>query len=260
MARLTGSDTLFKLIHSLSVEEKGYFIKFAKRQRSDGGQVLELFNAIRNQQEFEEKSLSKKFNNYANRKAYLKEMITDCLLLYYRNNHPHIQLFNQIQKTQVLVLKGLHGEALKIVDKSLELAEKMELFQLELYLMRMRFELHKHQFVKWSDRRSTAEAHLAHSKKLLAKEEDLLNFEWNAEDSFSRFVEADKLFGYDPLPVEQEIKEMELKVALSLRGEIKKKSDLNWLYFLKGDTNAGVNICDEQLQLENKLKKYHRTP
>ena len=54
MARTTGSDEVYKLIHSLTTEEKGYFKKFALRHTSEGNRYLELFEAINQQNTFEE--------------------------------------------------------------------------------------------------------------------------------------------------------------------------------------------------------------
>lgn len=44
--RTTGSDDLYRLIHSLTTEEKGYFKKFAKRHTSGGNKYLQLFDDI----------------------------------------------------------------------------------------------------------------------------------------------------------------------------------------------------------------------
>jgi hypothetical protein len=59
MARTIGSDELFRLIHSLSVEEKGYFKKFATRHTTNDSIYLKLFNTIAKQDAFDETQLKK---------------------------------------------------------------------------------------------------------------------------------------------------------------------------------------------------------
>jgi len=80
MARLQGSDVLFRLIHSLTTEEKGYFKKFAKRHTPKQNIYLKIFDTICKQQSFEEESLKRTFKNYAVAKVYLKELLTDSCL------------------------------------------------------------------------------------------------------------------------------------------------------------------------------------
>ncbi len=57
--RTTGSDDLYRLIHSLTTEEKGYFKKLALRHSPKGSKHLKLFDAIAAQKTFEEASLKK---------------------------------------------------------------------------------------------------------------------------------------------------------------------------------------------------------
>ena len=75
MARLVGSDDLFRLIHSLTPEEKGYYKKLAKRHTARGTNYVKLFDAINEQEVFEEKTLKEQFKHYAVMKVYLKDMI-----------------------------------------------------------------------------------------------------------------------------------------------------------------------------------------
>ena len=138
MARTTGSDHLYQLIHSLTTEEKGYFIKFARRYSSSGNASLQLFKAISKQKVFEEKSLKEKIKSYPVVKVYLKNMITDSLALYHRSNHPHIELLSQIQKIHVLVQKGMQAEALKNIEKAIAEAERIEVFVLVIYLLKIK--------------------------------------------------------------------------------------------------------------------------
>ncbi|MCX6198012.1 MAG: hypothetical protein NTY88_02155 [Bacteroidetes bacterium] len=141
MARTTGSNELYRLIHSLTVEEKGYFKKFATRHSSEGGKYLQLFDAINKQTVFEEKSLIKKFKSYAFMKVYLKETIVESMLLYYRHQNQQIDLLTQIQKVHFLLMKGMQDEALKILRKCIKETKRIEAFEMSRYLQRLQMNL-----------------------------------------------------------------------------------------------------------------------
>jgi hypothetical protein len=61
----TPSEDLWKLIHSLNISEKGYFVKFAKRHSPEKeNNYIRLFDAISNQSEkYDENDLKSKFKN-----------------------------------------------------------------------------------------------------------------------------------------------------------------------------------------------------
>ena len=141
MSRNTGSRELFDLIHSLTPEEKGYYRKFAKRHITDGSNYLKLFDLISKQTEFVEDTLRDKFKNYSVMKVYLKEFVTDSLLLYHKKRHSHINLFSQVQKIHILLLKGQYTEAIRILKKTMEQSRKMEVFTVERYLLRVLAEI-----------------------------------------------------------------------------------------------------------------------
>ena len=143
---------LYRLIHSLTTEEKGYFKKFVTRHTAAGNNYSTLFDAVNKQEKFEEAELKKKFKNYSVTKVYLKEMITDSLLLYYRKNHDHINLFSQIEKIHVLLIKGLQSEAIKLLKKALAQSKKMELFTVERYLLRMEYDTSQVKFKSSEER------------------------------------------------------------------------------------------------------------
>ena len=137
MARITGSECLFKLVHSLTAEEKGYFRKFAQRHSLKGGKCLRLFDAINKQRTFEEVTLKNKFRDYTVAKVYLKDMILDSLIMYNNTLHPQIDLLSQTQKIHILIQKGLPDEAEKFLNKALKQSRLMEVFPIERYLLRL---------------------------------------------------------------------------------------------------------------------------
>ncbi len=177
MPRKQGTTELFTLVHSLSPEEKGYFKKFASRHSTEGSKYLQLFDAISKQTAFEETTLKKKFKSYVVMKVYLKEMITDSLLLYYRQQHPHIDLLSQIQKVHVLLMKGMQDEALKILDKASKQAEKIEVFEVSRYLLRLKNNLFLKTIKAPTSYSEIAVEYLKEMEQLEIVESDLLQWE-----------------------------------------------------------------------------------
>src|SRR5687767_1448334 len=123
MARTTGSDELYRLIHALTTEEKGYFKKFAKRHTSKGNKYLQLFDAINKQKEFEEKSLKKKFKDLAVMKVYLFDMILRSLLINLKNVSAETMLLQKLIYCEILQSKGLQKKAIELNLENLKTAE-----------------------------------------------------------------------------------------------------------------------------------------
>lgn len=136
MARTTGSDELFRLIHSLTTEEKGYFKKFALRHTSEGNKYLQLFDAISKQNEFEEASLKKKFKDLPVLKNYLFEMILNALQIFETEPSTQQLIYKGLIRINLLVKKGLLTSALKQVDKYRLIAEQQSLPALQNLLLK----------------------------------------------------------------------------------------------------------------------------
>lgn len=252
MARTIGSDELFRLIHSLSIEEKGYFKKFATRHTTADSIYLKLFNTIAKQDNFEESQLKKNFKNYARTKVYLKDMITDAMLVYYRNNHPHIHLLNQIQKIHLMLVKGLYNEAIRLIKKALETSHKMELFTIIRYLERIQRDLASQTFNQKSDMwlmmnsyKMEMEENNRHEANLT--ELELLSMEWFAKSRVSSAIAP------------SELKQIERKIALkktdSQRAEIKKIEVQNWINILNNDPNALMDLTKQRVILSKDFRK-----
>ncbi|MEZ4690659.1 MAG: hypothetical protein R3A12_10930 [Ignavibacteria bacterium] len=86
----TPSEDLWKLIHSLNISEKGYFVKFAKRHSPEKeNNYIRLFDAINSQTEkYDENEIKLKFKNekfikqLTSAKNYLYNMILKSLVSY----------------------------------------------------------------------------------------------------------------------------------------------------------------------------------
>lgn len=121
------SDHLFKLIKSLSKSEKGYFKKYANfHVRNDQNNYTRIFDAIDLQKEYDEKKIIKKFqkerfvNQFAVAKNYLYEMILESLEAYHKNSTTEIRSI--LNRIEILVDKGLHSQAKKLLRKVKEMA------------------------------------------------------------------------------------------------------------------------------------------
>jgi len=125
------TDTLFKLIKSLNKSEKGYFKKYANfHVRNEQNNYTKIFDAIDNQRVYNEKKLLQKFRNerfikqFAVAKNYLYDMVLESLEAYHKNSTTEIRsLLNRIE---ILVDKGLHSQAKKLLRKAKEMAIEYE--------------------------------------------------------------------------------------------------------------------------------------
>ena len=121
------SDNLFRLIKSLNKSEKGYFKKYANfHVRNEQNNYTKIFDAIDLQKEYDEKKLLKKFkterfvNQFAVAKNYLYEMILESLEAYHKNSTTEIRSI--LNRIEILVDKGLHSQAKKLLRKAKEMA------------------------------------------------------------------------------------------------------------------------------------------
>jgi hypothetical protein len=121
------SDNLFKLVKSLSKSEKGYFKKYANfHVRNEQNNYTKIFDAIDLQKEYDEKKLLQKFrterfiNQFAVAKNYLYDMILESLEAYHKNSTTEIRSI--LNRIEILVDKGLHSQAKKLLKKAKEMA------------------------------------------------------------------------------------------------------------------------------------------
>ncbi|MBL7884043.1 MAG: hypothetical protein JNL69_08230 [Bacteroidia bacterium] len=125
------TDHLHKLIKSLSKSEKGYFKKFSNfHVRNEQNNYTKIFDAIDNQDEYNEDKLLRKFKNerfikqFSVAKNYLYDMVLESLEAYHKNSTTEIRsLLNRIE---ILVDKGLYSQAKKLLRKAKEMAIEYE--------------------------------------------------------------------------------------------------------------------------------------
>lgn len=124
---------LFQLIKSLSASEKGYVKKFCAKNDTDAA-YLRLFDAIEEQEEYDEDLLKKKFKKeqfikqLSVAKNYLIKTILRSLRAYYSESSNNIQVHELLLEIEILYNKRMIGLCQKLIKKAKKLIEDCQLF------------------------------------------------------------------------------------------------------------------------------------
>lgn len=122
------ADILFQLVHSLQKSEKRNFKLYITRNSGNKDlKIVELFDALDKLPEYDETVLLKKLNSIkkpqlANVKAHLYKELLSSLRLLNSTESIDLNLHEQLDYARILYNKGLYLHALKILDKTKELA------------------------------------------------------------------------------------------------------------------------------------------
>lgn len=138
---MTPSDSLYKIIHALSKNEKSYFKKMSHlfTQSKDNKYVV-LFDIIGAMNTFDDEALKNKLNargfnfELSTAKTQLKQMILRSLRLYHENKKSNLVLSHYVANVQLLFAKGFISEALKEAERGLKEAKKREDYSTEIEL------------------------------------------------------------------------------------------------------------------------------
>jgi hypothetical protein len=171
MARTTGSDELFTLIHSLTTEEKGYFKKYAKRHTPAGNNYLTLFDAINKQTVFEEATLKRQFKAYAGMKVYLFDMIMQALVVSETSPTLFDVILKGIIQVNILIKRGLLKRALKQLQAYKLMATQAEQYGLLVLLLKIEF---SNQLLTWPPRERLLKIKAAYNALREAYEKQLV--------------------------------------------------------------------------------------
>lgn len=128
------TDDLFQLIKSLEPSEKRYFKVFATMhiKGSDNNKYVMLFDAIDNQQEYNETEIRKQFqkekflNQLHVAKNYLYNTILKSLRLYHSEKSKLNELIDILRDVQILYEKSLFKQCRKLLDKAKKIAYTYE--------------------------------------------------------------------------------------------------------------------------------------
>ncbi|MBS1517882.1 MAG: hypothetical protein JSS91_07330 [Bacteroidetes bacterium] len=132
----TPSKDLWKLIHSLTISEKGYFIKFAKRHSPDKeNNYLKLFEEINKQTEkYDEEAVKKKFKKekfirqLTSAKNYLYNMILKSLVNFNDDKSTESVISNLKEQYTILFQKTLFDQAETILNRAKKIARDEDKF------------------------------------------------------------------------------------------------------------------------------------
>lgn len=126
------SDSLHKLIHSLSKPEKRYFKVFASRHSSSENVYQILFDAILKQESYDEDAILKKFKkeSFTNRFPITKSRLYDTVLksldAFHSNSSLDAQLKRNLHCVEILYKKSLYKESSKLLYQTKKKAEKFD--------------------------------------------------------------------------------------------------------------------------------------
>lgn len=127
------SDQLFRLIQSLTKQEKRHFKIFAGRHTiGEQNNYVVLFDAIEKMKEYDEAQLLKKFkgdagvNNFSIVKMRLYEAILRSLDVFHHNSSVDAQLWKELHYAEILYKKTLYDQCAKRLRSAKKLAQKYE--------------------------------------------------------------------------------------------------------------------------------------
>jgi hypothetical protein len=124
----TAQDNLFQLIKTLTKAEKRNFRLYVTRnQSSEDLKFLHLFDVLDKSKEYEEPVIFKKVpeikkEQLSNLKAHLYKQLLTSLRLLHKNKNADIEIREHLDYAKVLYSKGLYHQALKILNKTKEMA------------------------------------------------------------------------------------------------------------------------------------------
>jgi len=131
----TISDTLFRLVKSLTKHEKRYFKIYSSLHTVGEKNIyVSLFDAVDKQKEYNEEVLKKKFSKQASVKQFhvIKSRLYDAILksmrVYHSDNSAEAEINGQISNIKFLREKGLLKECENAIQKAKKLAYKYELY------------------------------------------------------------------------------------------------------------------------------------
>lgn len=141
----TGStDSLVRLINSLSKAEKRSFKLYANRNSSSADELkfLQLFDFIERTENYsDELALQRlpaiKKSQLSNIKGHLYKQILTSLRLQYTQHLPQIEIRESIDHASILYRKGFYHQALKILERARQQARKMEATVLYLEIVQL---------------------------------------------------------------------------------------------------------------------------
>ena len=143
------NNSLFRLIKSLSRNEKGYFKKHILQNGSkEENNYILLFDAIDKQKEYDEEKVKKQFSgsklgeHFHVSKMHLYHVIFKNLRTYYSHFSIEAELHDMFRDAEIMLNNNLHDDCRVLIQKILKIATENEFFlvMLETYYYSVRVE------------------------------------------------------------------------------------------------------------------------
>lgn len=133
---MIASDDLHSFISSLTMQEKRHFKMFAQAAYTRKGQnnYIRLFDAVGNQEQYDEEKIKKKFSgetfirHLPSEKHYLFSLIQRSLRQYHSQSNIDVTLKELLIDAEILHDKSLYPQCRKVLAKAKKLAYKYERF------------------------------------------------------------------------------------------------------------------------------------
>ena len=138
---ISNTESLFKLIKSLTKADKRNFRLYAKRvQGDDSLKFIQLFDAVDKMSDLDESKLIERLDNIkkgqlSNLKRHLYSQILTSLRLISISRIKAIEIREHIDFAHILYSKGLYLQSLKILQRAKKMSEKEELDILTLEII-----------------------------------------------------------------------------------------------------------------------------
>ena len=140
---ISNTDSLFKLIKSMTKADKRNFKLYAKRVQGDESlKFIKLFDVLDKMETLDQSKLLERLDNIkkgqlSNLKRHLYSQILISLRLISIGRQKAIEIREQIDFSQVLYSKGLYLQSLKLLQRAKKIAEKEELDLLTLEIIEL---------------------------------------------------------------------------------------------------------------------------
>lgn len=185
----TASDSLFRLIKSLSGPEKRYFKVFSSRHTlGEQNNYVTLFDAIDAQNMYDEQVILKKFrkqaftNKFSIAKARLSDAILRSLDAFHANSSIDARLKRELHCAEILYKKTLYDHCAKVLISARRTALKYEKHStlLEIFLWEKRL-IEKDNYAGMDDAAINA---MLHDDEMIAEKIKNFNDYWNIKSRF----------------------------------------------------------------------------
>lgn len=181
---------LFQLIKSLTISEKGYFKKYYTKY-GENQAYLQLFDAIDEQEDYNEEAIKKRFKSkgfvkqFSVAKNYLIKNVMRGLRAYYSESSKDIHLHELLIDIEILYKRRLTNQCQKVIKKAKKIALDAELFN--KYSEIALWELRLHILKPFSDRAAEeVEQIQAFSEEGAAQDANLVGYRHLAYHIFKR--------------------------------------------------------------------------